>query len=282
MSDVVCFYHKDCFDGTAAAYAVSCRHPEAMFIAIQYGDAIDIPALSGKDVVVVDFSFPWEATVQIIAVARSFTVLDHHVTFSPIAKQLLTEYEQDPRVTVVYDPTRSGALIAWQHYMSQPAPELIRIISDRDLWKFDFPYTRAVMAVVGLYSYDIESYRELFREYGRVPFAIRGNTILEKIDQDVDNVIRSSLRIVTIEDLTFPLINCPYFLASDSLAKLAKRHPFAVSYYDSSDHRIFSIRSDASAVEDVDVSLIAKRFGGGGHRHAAGWRVPRSHPHSKL
>jgi oligoribonuclease NrnB/cAMP/cGMP phosphodiesterase (DHH superfamily) len=58
-------------------------------------------------------------------------------------------------------------------------------------------------------------------------------------------------------------------LFSDIAGELAKGRPFGACYFDRFDgKRQWSLRS---APDGVDVSEVAKQFGGGGHRHAAGW-----------
>lgn len=46
-------------------------------------------------------------------------------------------------------------------------------------------------------------------------------------------------------------------------------------YYDTAEARHFGLRS---ADDGADVARIAQEYGGGGHRHASGFKVPRSHP----
>lgn len=46
----------------------------------------------------------------------------------------------------------------------------------------------------------------------------------------------------------------------------------AATYYDDSDGRRWSLRSTP---EGADVAQIAEAFGGGGHKHAAGFRMTR-------
>jgi uncharacterized protein len=276
MQDVVCFYHKDCFDGLGAAYAVYRRFPKAKFIPIHYGDAVCMEDLAGKDVVVVDFSFSLDQSLAIIAVAKSFTVLDHHRTFEPIATDLETRKAMGTfniPVTIVYDVNRSGALITWEHFHDEPAPQLTQIISDRDLWQFKLPYTREVMAAVGLTPYTLEDYIELYREFNLNRMLDTGSVIVRKNNRDAENIIRTATRHIRIEGILVPLVNCPYYLASDVLAKLCEKHPFAVSYFDNEEERVFSIR--AAKDSGYDVSEIAKKMGGGGHKEAAGWRKPR-------
>jgi uncharacterized protein len=52
---------------------------------------------------------------------------------------------------------------------------------------------------------------------------------------------------------------------------MAQGHPFAACFWIDGKEMAFSLRS---APDGLDVSEIAKRFGGGGHQHAAGFRRP--------
>ena len=53
--------------------------------------------------------------------------------------------------------------------------------------------------------------------------------------------------------------------------RMAKGEPFAACYWDTPAGRVFSLRSTD---DGVVVSAVAKKYGGGGHRNAAGFRVP--------
>jgi nanoRNase/pAp phosphatase (c-di-AMP/oligoRNAs hydrolase) len=67
-----------------------------------------------------------------------------------------------------------------------------------------------------------------------------------------------------------PAVNCNHYFASEVGHELAIGRPFAATYYDTTDGRVFSLRSSA---EGLDVSEIAKRLGGGGHAKASGFKV---------
>jgi nanoRNase/pAp phosphatase (c-di-AMP/oligoRNAs hydrolase) len=60
--------------------------------------------------------------------------------------------------------------------------------------------------------------------------------------------------------------------ASDAGNILSEGRAFAATYYDTDKSRVFSLRSSKGG---VDVGEVAKLFGGGGHKHAAGFSVPR-------
>jgi nanoRNase/pAp phosphatase (c-di-AMP/oligoRNAs hydrolase) len=55
---------------------------------------------------------------------------------------------------------------------------------------------------------------------------------------------------------------------------MSKGEPFAACYWDTPESRVFGLRSGE---DGADVSEIAKQYGGGGHKHAAGFKVPREH-----
>ena len=60
-------------------------------------------------------------------------------------------------------------------------------------------------------------------------------------------------------------------LTSDAGHLMAQNEPFAVCYWDTPDGRVFSLRSTD---DGLDVQKIAVSYGGGGHRNAAGFRMP--------
>ena len=68
--------------------------------------------------------------------------------------------------------------------------------------------------------------------------------------------------------------NCPPMFASEVGHALLDAHPdapFAATYYENDKRVMWSLRSRD---ERQDVSAIASKFGGGGHRNAAGFGVP--------
>jgi oligoribonuclease NrnB/cAMP/cGMP phosphodiesterase (DHH superfamily) len=57
---------------------------------------------------------------------------------------------------------------------------------------------------------------------------------------------------------------------------MGKGEPFAACYWDTPGWRVFSLRSEDGA---QDVSEVAAKFGGGGHKHAAGFKLPLDELH---
>ena len=92
-------------------------------------------------------------------------------------------------------------------------------------------------------------------------------------DQKVAEIGRLSRRGM-IDGNEVPLCNCPPMFASEVGHWLLEENPFApfaATYSDQGKSRGYSLRSRD---DRLNVSEIARKFGGGGHRNAAGFGVP--------
>ena len=298
--EIVCLYHDDCFDGLGAAWAVSKKFPDVTCIAVRYNEPLP-QALTGKIVYIVDFCYPLPTLIALSAIAEEVHVLDHHKgmdknidDYNWTMNYLGFDVE---KYNAVFDQGRSGAKLTWETLLPEYCtPAIIDFISDRDLWLFDLDETEVVMAGLGSYPMDLETWDQLFEwtpdfsnKADKVPvedihphflamnkLADQGPTILRKMRIDTDRLIKLTQRTIAMSGYEVPLVNMPRMLSSEALEILAKDRPFAVAYFDSEGFRHFSLRS---APDGLDLLPIVKQYvGGGGHPHAAGFRVPRDHP----
>jgi nanoRNase/pAp phosphatase (c-di-AMP/oligoRNAs hydrolase) len=98
-----------------------------------------------------------------------------------------------------------------------------------------------------------------------------GATLDRKQQKDITEIIAAGSHLITIAGHTVPACNVPSIWASDAGHMMAQGHPFAACFWIDGEEIAFSLRSTP---DGLDVSEIAKRFGGGGHQHAAGFRLP--------
>ena len=98
-----------------------------------------------------------------------------------------------------------------------------------------------------------------------------GAAIERKHFKDIDELIQVVTRRMVIGGHQVPVANLPYTLTSDAGHKLAQGEPFAGCYWDTPAGRVFSLRSTK---DGLDVAEIAKKYGGGGHKNASGFRMP--------
>lgn len=278
MSKTLCIYHGNCADGFGAAWAV--RHAlgaaNVEFHAGQYG--ISPPDVTGRDVLLVDFSYKRAVLDEMIAASDCLLILDHHKTAAEdlagiphVGSWAAWRETADQKVGALFDMNRSGAGIAWDFFHPDtPRPSLINRIEDRDLWRFQYEDTRAVQAAVFSYPYDFDVWNRLF-ETPMETLATEGAAIERKHHKDIAELVAASKRRMKIGGHDVPVANLPYTLSSDAGNLMAQGEPFAACYIDTPHGRSFSLRSTATG---LDVSEIAKAYGGGGHRNASGFRMP--------
>lgn len=266
----LCIYHGNCADGFAGTWVVRrALGAETDFHAGVYQRPP--PDVAGRDVVLVDFSYKRAVMEKIVTEARSVLVLDHHKS----ARDDLTGL---PRAEVVFDMARAGSMIAWDYYNpGVPPPQLLRHIEDRDLWRFALPGARQIQAGVFSYPYTFDLYDawmagdEISQSNAIKDLDADGKAIERKHFKDIDELLGVVQRRMLIGGYNVPIANLPYTLVSDAAHKMAQGEAFAGCYWDGPKGRIFGLRSTDVG---VDVSEIAKQYGGGGHRAAAGFSVP--------
>lgn len=272
----LCIYHANCADGFGAAWVVrqALGEENVDFHAGHYGTPA--PDVEGRDVIIVDFSYPYELLVLLGHQARSILIIDHHKTAAePLAPASFAEWAPSTqRVGTVFDMNRSGAGLTWDYFNpGQPRPPLINHIEDRDLWRFKLEGTREIQANLFSYPYDFEVWDMLMRQ--PIAAAIAAGVAIErKHHKDVAELLAGSKRRMVIAGYDVPVANLPYIHSSDAGHLMADGEPFAACYQDTSEHRYFSLRSTSMG---LDVGEIAKQYGGGGHRNAAGFKVPFDH-----
>lgn len=211
--------------------------------------------------------------------------------------------------TVVLDNSKSGAMLAWEYFVGD-VPLLIKHIDDYDRWVFRLPSTKAINKALWSYTpWSFEQWRNEFL-YGdnaswhdtHSRLIEEGEAILRAHKQNVTAVVKGAARPCKMPNYSVdPAIikahqeawelryeqahvemavlyalkglaaNCPPHLSSDVGHELATQSgTYGLLWHVNKDGKcICSLRSNG----DYDVSAIAKTFGGGGHRNAAGFEV---------
>ena len=272
----LCIYHGNCADGFTAAWAARRAIGEdAHFLPATYGDLP--PDVAGKDVFIVDFSYKRPVLEAMAYTARSITVLDHHKTAAEDLiglPQPVDWYTAGgapmPGLYALFDMNRSGAGVTWDYFFpGAPRPQLLNHIEDRDLWRFALPGTREIQSEVFSHEYTFATWDKLMQE-PLDELARAGEAIDRKHLKDVRELIKVTTRRMVLGGHNVPIANLPYTYVSDAANILAEGEPFAGCYWDVPGFRTFGLRSKPGG---ADVGEIAKLYGGGGHKHAAGFRL---------
>lgn len=256
-------YHKGCADGFCAAWIADRALGGADLHPAQYGDTP--PDVAGREVYVLDFSYPKEKLLAMKATAATLVVLDHHKT----AQADLADLE-----FCVFDMDSSGARLAFDFFANKvqdrarldPMFPVVAYVQDRDLWRWVLPLSKEVSAAIASYSFDLE----VWDAFNVVELGREGAAILRYQAQLVERIASGACEAV-IDGHEVLAVNSPV-LQSEVGEKLAEGRPFGAVWYEKGAESkvVFSLRSR----EGVDVSEVARSFGGGGHAAAAGFAVP--------
>src|SRR5512135_1435251 len=131
----LCIYHANCADGLGAAWAVHKALPDVEFVAAKYGDSPysskywHIGGIVGRDILIVDFSYPLEVLKAMAKEARSVLVIDHHKTaledlndlappeygWKEWQKEACPQFIPETNLAAIFDLSRSGAGLTWDY-----------------------------------------------------------------------------------------------------------------------------------------------------------------------
>lgn len=297
-------YHRDCADGFTAAWLAH-KHlgDTAEYIPAGYNDT-ELPDVTDKHVLILDFSYPNETLKNLVTLggAKTVTIIDHHKTAQKDLEEFMVGGPEqvkldDPQyfadsiqliggdeawpIRAWFDMERSGAglMFSYLRYLNpfldySEEADLVQYVQARDLWQLDsFRGIREFHA--GLMSYPFSFHVWTHASFNTGNIIEEGTSILRAHDKTIEQLLPITERTMSIGGIPIPVANMPYTMASDAAHIMASAPaiPFAATYYDNKDgKRVFSLRS--SKEHGIDVSGIAKLYGGGGHKHAAGFTAP--------
>jgi oligoribonuclease NrnB/cAMP/cGMP phosphodiesterase (DHH superfamily) len=253
-------------DGTGAKYAAWRKFgDEAKYIAVNYGR--QVPTMEpGSDVYILDFSYPRNVLQELQNAHNTVVVLDHHKTAEEALRGLKGCH---------FDMHKSGAVMAWEYFHPEvPVPVILSYVQDRDLWKWEMQNTAAVHMGLQTLKGDMYKWNQVSRAGGHFARLMEiGKVLKEKQDQVVENAVKNHVKVIDFCGYKVGVTN-----QSDNASEIGNaiciskdlNVAFAVVYcITNEDDVLLSFRSEG----DFDVSTLAKKFGGGGHKNAAGAKV---------
>lgn len=288
-------YHANCIDGFTSAWVAhnwirygNLQVPEENIhcIPLAYQDDAAMDTLinmmetlesdttcSHFDVMILDFSVPYADlelwTSEFTKLERAY-VIDHHAS-------AIRQYEELPKetesITLYLSIEHSGAQLTWNflYDILSEVPQLVQYVSDYDTWQkklLDVDEINAVLRVTpktfsdwDLLAASMETSVNFYH------IVEKGRAIRAYHDSIVTDLIKTATPIELCGEKGLA-VNCSRHFASDVGHALAvKSGTFGACWYQDTEVTKFSLRSAG----DYDVSVLAEKFGGGGHKGAAGF-----------
>lgn len=298
-------YHGNCADGFAAAclmfHALSCRQAdESIHLqAVSHDDPAFPEGLhdgNGEEVFYVDYTPPASVIHQLMGSPQDpddlvipqvalLTIIDHHADKAKLHEGLV--FSEDTPVRSIFDTSKSGALLTWEHHFPIPVPAAILLLDWYDLggpWQYpeDERSERAQNLQAGLM-------RSMPRTVSAwLPVLLDGpdGTLMEEciargaqLRAAAKEIIAAACRNPLWLDIAGHRVPALTGLsmehANDAATLLLEMYPntapFSVVFHVQKSGSIkYSLRSRKSG---VDVSRIAAQMAprGGGHAKAAGY-----------
>ena len=272
-------YHSSCMDGYAAACVVA-RYAggEGDYKACQYGEPLP-PDIDGREVFVVDFSFPEPEMIDLIKRAKLVTWIDHHKG----VEDLFNALKPSLSALSAFSLTECGATLTWKQLMNGPVPPVLEQVRIRDLWLWDSLTTEAQELAREVdeatrvffkerWSKPQLSYDELLgffsSEEGLERLSDVGSMLLKSKRQRIHAVCRGAVPFM-LRGHKALAVNATTDVSEVGEELLTRPGvEVAVIYFATDTGWVHSLRSRG----ETDVCAVAKLMGGGGHLNAAGYR----------
>lgn len=295
QADII-FYHGDCVDGMAAAWVawrwMRKHRPDSIvhLLEAHYGKPLDIPEnwyKPGDDVVmhVLDFSIPVDELEKACKACHVKTLyyIDHHPTGKEqIEAAVGTAHTWGVDMVAWYDngPGKSGATLAWGNYFPNgPEPLSIMRVADRDTWTFKFLDSLTFHAYAALFLKDSMRWDDVFEDANYNDNIVKGSAIRLQIESIVLKYTQPEFHQHVVYDTHQGIaINVGREFVSEVCNNILNENPqldFVLGYQMHPGHVKFDFRSRKD--DAINVGEIAKYWGGGGHKSAAGLVIPKTH-----
>ena len=260
MKNIVVYYHAECPDGFGSAWSFYVKYGDTIeYIPYRYGD--EIGGCKGKHIYFVDCSTDRETLLRINEESDSVTVLDHHISaFNKIGDLDFCHFNMN----------NSGCVLAWKYlFPNEEVLILLQYIQDRDLWSWKLDSAKEVLAIIDSYPKAINEWNylnKILSSPSTFDIAVKSGSEILRYREMIINKLSKNYEEINILGHSGVMINSPVY--QGEIADKFDNYEVILVYYKSKDNYRCSLRTRR---DDIDVSKIAEKFGGGGHKKASGF-----------
>jgi oligoribonuclease NrnB/cAMP/cGMP phosphodiesterase (DHH superfamily) len=274
MTKSICFHHNDP-DGHTCGAIVRKALGEAVTLIESDYNVTPIPwdlIEQAEQVIVADFSFP-VTDMRRLAEGRELVWIDHH-------KSAIAEFagiaDHWPGIR---DVSEAACVLTWKYYFPQrPMPKAVLLIGDRDIWRWAEKDTGPFNE--SLYNHDHDANNTAFwkplleDDASTLEKMIAEGVWLREINlRNVERKMKARSFEVRFEGYRTLAVNAP---GNGDLGNYGRERGYEIVYTYVDEMHADGLTTTVTLFSNqVDVSVIAKRYGGGGHAGAAGFAFLR-------
>ncbi|MEK7062332.1 MAG: DHHA1 domain-containing protein [Patescibacteria group bacterium] len=264
MKQIIVLYHND-HDGFGAAWTAWKKFGDkADYFPIQYKGREDIlpKGLKNKEIYLVDLCFSANTMKRLLEENKKVVVIDHHIGRKEEVK-ISSDY--------LFDIKHSAAVLSWKYfYPRKKIPQLLKVIEDMDIWKFKISHTRELLASLDTHSFNFLKWNKIANDFEnarkRKKYINEGRAIVKYQDNLIKKIVEYGEKAVFEGHQVF-VVNSP--ILESELGNYVSKNKKIIGLVWSYRKGLFkgSLRNEGK----VNLSDLAKKYGGGGHKAAAGF-----------
>lgn len=276
MNNIKCVHHTD-FDGLCSAAIVARAHPGTQFIPMDYG--YPTPEVDAEDtVIMVDFHLqPFSKMLEMRKKVKNFIWIDHHKS----------AIEDEKKAGVSFIGIRKQGMgacaLTWEYFMQTPLPEAVSLLSGYDIHDISEP---VLCFQYGMRSFSQEECKpdsQLWEgllttdnsqseESEVVRVMKRGIPVLSYVQSYNEDYARSHSFHTKFEGYNCLVANMgrSSSMLFDSVENVANYDVLITFVLNKERQWVVSMFAQKP---EVDVSVVAVKYGGGGHKGAAGFTI---------
>lgn len=258
----VCFVHND-LDGKCAG-AIAKYHDESTYvIEVDYERSLPLSKVE-KNVIICDFTPKKEDFDKLVNKGCDIIWLDHHKR----------NFEQFPEYAglkgIRVDTIPSGAYITWQWFFpDKEIPEAVELVSDYDTWQYNYgDRTKYFNYGTRLYNTAPNSlfWKDIFNNKISInEICNKGVSIFEYLVRENMNYLKQYGFEINFEG--YKTICCNVGRQNSTFFDSVDGYDIVMTFVIRNQSVFFSIYT----TKNIDLSLIASKYGGGGHPKASGF-----------
>lgn len=270
---MLCIYHIADHDGKGSAAIVKNLFPETELMGLNHD--MEIPyeeILKHEKVVVCDISLPVDFMFE-LSEKIDFIWIDHHISVIEQYEQK-KELENLPPIKGLRQVGTAAIVLTWQYfYPDRPLPLGIKLLGLNDIFDLRDKRVRAfeyAMQSLGINRPTDKVWTDIINDEMDIGMMVeKGKAILSYIRNRNFRLVRAQAFVSEFEGYKCICANMPQGQSEfyDSLENI-REYDVMINFF-MNKKNCWNL-SFYTARDDVDVSKLAEKFGGGGHAKAAG------------
>ena len=278
MKNKLLFTHKNCADGAGCVFTfINCGGNVDDVIYTDYKKTISEIVLTAaglynySGIVIADVNVTEEDYLKIKSMYQgTVEIYDHHT--GSIGWDV---NDKDFKAASI---DMCGCMLYWTNMLAElPTPELFKYIDDRDRWVHQYPESKYIGDAFFATNFDLEYFS--MEEEGIASLLTMGKALAIQTKKQIDDLLRNTITVEILGIVT-KMVNVPMH-HSLIAEKLYTQFPDTITgvfwlNVSATGEMVYNFSVRSKSDTEIDVSALARSFGGGGHKHAAGFSVPAS------